>query len=98
MKTKRFLPLFGFLVFCGTAYGLYRALNEYDAAEIVASVFAISLPRLALGAVFVAGSYFSLTLFDTLAAHYVGAKLPYRRIALASFAALSIGHTVGFAA
>lgn len=98
MKTKRFLPLFGFLVFCGTAYGLYRALNEYDAAEIVASVFAISLPRLALGAMFVAGSYFSLTLFDTLAVRYVGAKLPYRRIALASFSALSIGHTVGFAA
>ncbi|HEU4343760.1 MAG TPA: UPF0104 family protein [Candidatus Binatia bacterium] len=98
MKPQRFLPLFGFLVFCGAAYGLYRALSEYDAAEIVASVFAISLPRLALGAMFVAGSYFSLTLFDTLAVRYVGAKLPYRRIALASFSALSIGHTVGFAA
>jgi uncharacterized membrane protein YbhN (UPF0104 family) len=98
MKTKRFLPLFGFLVFCGAAYGLYRALSNYDPEEIVASIFAISLPRLALGAVFVAGSYFSLTLFDTLAVRYVGAKLPYRRIALASFSALSIGHTIGFAA
>jgi uncharacterized membrane protein YbhN (UPF0104 family) len=47
---------------------------------------------------FVAGSYLSLTLFDTLAIRYIGAKLPYRRIALASFTALSIGHTLGLAA
>jgi uncharacterized membrane protein YbhN (UPF0104 family) len=30
-----------------------------------------------------------------LAIRYIGAKLPYRRIALASFIALSIGHTLG---
>jgi hypothetical protein len=95
---KRFLPLFGFIVFCIAAYLLHRALSAYDPAEIVESIFAIPPPRLALGALFVAGSYFSITLFDALAIRYIGAKLPYRRIALASFCALSIGHTLGFAA
>ena len=33
-----------------------------------------------------------------LAVRYIGAKLPYRRIALASFTSLSIGHTLGVAA
>jgi uncharacterized membrane protein YbhN (UPF0104 family) len=98
MKHKRFIPLFAFLVFCIAAYLLYRALSAYERAKIVESIFAIPRPRLALGALSVAGSYFSLTLVDTLAIRYVGAKLPYRRIALASFTALSIGHTLGVAA
>jgi hypothetical protein len=98
MKYKRFIPLFAFGVFCIAAYLLYRALSAYDRAKIVEAIFAIQRPSLALGALFVAGSYFSLTLFDTLAIRYVGAKLPYRRIALASFTALSIGHTLGVSA
>ncbi|MGH9818509.1 MAG: UPF0104 family protein, partial [Candidatus Acidiferrales bacterium] len=98
MKYKRFIPLFAFVVFCIAAYLLYRALSAYDRAKIVEAIFAIPRPRLALGALFVAGSYFSLTLLDTLAIRYIGAKLLYRHIALASFTALSIGHTVGVAA
>ena len=98
MNAKRFLPLFGLAAFCVAAYLLYRALSQYDAQEVIDSIFAISLPRLALGGLFVAGSYFSLTLFDTLALRYIGAKLPYRCIALASFSALSVGHTLGLAA
>jgi uncharacterized membrane protein YbhN (UPF0104 family) len=98
MRYKRFVPLFAFLVFCIAAYLLYRALGAYERAKIVEAIFAIPRPRLALGALFVVGSYFSLTLFDTLAIRYIGAKLPYRRIALASFTALSIGHTLGVAA
>lgn len=98
MKYKSFIPLFAFGVFCIAAYLLYRALSAYDRAKIVEAIFAIQRPSLALGALFVACSYFSLTLFDTLAIRYVGAKLPYRRIALASFTALSIGHTLGVAA
>jgi uncharacterized membrane protein YbhN (UPF0104 family) len=96
MGYKRFIPLFAFGVFCIAAYLLYRALSAYERAKIIEAIFAIPRPRLALGGLFVAASYFSLTLFDTLAIRYIGAKLPYRRIALASFTALSIGHTLGW--
>jgi uncharacterized membrane protein YbhN (UPF0104 family) len=98
MKWKRFIPLFALVVFCIAAYLLYRALSAYDRARIVEAIFAIPGPDLALGGLFVASSYFSLTLFDALAIRYIGAKLPYRRIALGSFTALSIGHTLGVAA
>jgi uncharacterized membrane protein YbhN (UPF0104 family) len=47
---------------------------------------------------FVAGSYLCLTGFDLLALKYVGKSLPYRRAALASFTALSLGHNIGLAA
>ena len=98
MKYKRFIPLFAFVIFCIATYLVYRALSAYDRAKIVEAIFAIPPPRLTLGALVVAGSYFSLTLFDMLAIRYIGAKLPYRRIAFASFTALSIGHTLGVAA
>lgn len=98
MKYKKLLPLFSAVVFCGAAYLVYRALRRYQLQEIVESVLAISPRRLALGGLFAAGSYVSLTLFDVLAIRYVDASLPYRRIALASFSALSIGHTIGIAA
>jgi uncharacterized membrane protein YbhN (UPF0104 family) len=98
MQRQTFLALFGLTVFCIAVYLLQRALSAYDPVEIVGSILAISLPRLVLSALFVASSYLALTLCDTLAVRYIGAKLPYRRIALASFSALSIGHTLGLAA
>jgi uncharacterized membrane protein YbhN (UPF0104 family) len=42
-------------------------------------------------------SYATLTGFDRLGVAYAGGTVPYRRVALASFLSLSIGHTVGFA-
>ena len=50
------------------------------------------------GATFTAASFLCLTGSDTLAVRYTGRDLPYRKIALASFTSLSIGHTLGFAA
>jgi uncharacterized membrane protein YbhN (UPF0104 family) len=98
MKYNWLLPLLAVVIFCIAAYLLYGALSAYDPARIVEAILAISRPRLARGALFVAGSYVSLTFFDLLAVRYAGAKLPYRRVALASFTALSIGHTLGVAA
>jgi len=98
MKYKRLVPLFALVIFSTAAYLLYRALSAYEPAKILEAILAIPLARLALGALFVAGSYVSLTLFDMLAIRYIGAKLSYPRIALASFTALSIGHTLGLAA
>lgn len=80
------------------AFLLYRTLSRYSAAEIVESVTSIPPGRLALGGLFAAASYLCLTGFDFLALHYVGRKLPYPKVALASFCSLSLGHNIGFAA
>jgi len=58
-------------------------------------VFALAVATTA--GLFTAASYLSLTGFDYLGMRYAGARLAYRRAALASFTGLSIGHTLGLA-
>jgi uncharacterized membrane protein YbhN (UPF0104 family) len=94
-------PLKGLLVavVLGLAgYLLSRTLGRYDLDQVIASVTSIPLHNLGLAGGFAAASYLCLTGFDALAVRYVGRPLPYRRVATASFVALSIGHNIGFAA
>ncbi|MGE7367460.1 UPF0104 family protein [Neorhizobium sp. NPDC001467] len=86
------------LAVCIAAYLVYRALGRYSLADIRASMSAIPAARMAGGLAFVIASYICLTWFDMLALRYVGRPLAYRRAALASFTALSIGHNIGVAA
>lgn len=78
-------------------YLLYRTLARYDLDQVIDSVTSIPLHNLALAGAFAAASYLCLTGFDALAVRYVGRSVPYPKIALASFAALSIGHNIGVA-
>jgi uncharacterized membrane protein YbhN (UPF0104 family) len=84
------LGLAGFLV--------YRALTRYSLGEIVTSVTSVPIDHIVRMGGFAAASYLCLTCFDAMAVRYVGRSLPYRRVALTSFCALSIGHNIGFAA
>jgi hypothetical protein len=77
---------------------LVRVLRRYSLADIEASIAAIPPWRVAAAALCAVASYGMLSLFDALAVRYVGRRLPYRRIVLASFTALSIGHSIGFSA
>jgi glycosyltransferase 2 family protein len=95
---KRLHPWIGAAAFAVAALLIWRTLHRYSLHAILDSLSMISAHHLALGAVFTAGSYLCLTGFDTLALRYTKSELPYRKIALASFTALSIGHTLGFAA
>jgi uncharacterized membrane protein YbhN (UPF0104 family) len=97
-KLKRLNPWIATAAFALAAFLVWRALRQYSMSEIVQSLSAISLRHIALGAVFTAGSFLCLTASDTLAVRYTRSHLPYPKIALASFTALSIGHTLGFAA
>lgn len=76
---------------------LYRTLGRYSFDELVQSVTAFPLGRLAGAGLFAAASYVCLTGFDALAVRYVGKRLAYPPIALASFVSLSLGHSIGFA-
>lgn len=80
------------------AFLLKRSLEQYSIDDIVAAAAGISPRRVAVSAAFAAGSFACLSLSDTLAVRYAGKPLPYRRTALASFTAVSIGHLLGFAA
>jgi uncharacterized membrane protein YbhN (UPF0104 family) len=60
-------------------------------------VNAIPLSSLLLSGLAAAASYLCLTGFDFMAVRYAGYRFPYRKVALASFVSLSIGHNVGIA-
>jgi uncharacterized membrane protein YbhN (UPF0104 family) len=100
--SSRFKPwmkiALGVAVLALAAFLLYRTLSNYSMEEITASVKAIPTTRFALALLFAAGSYLCLTGFDWLALQYVGQRLPYGYVALASFCSLSLGHNIGFAA
>ena len=96
-KLKHLYPWIAVVAFALAAFPVYRALKQYSLDEILASLRAISLRHLALAAAFTAGSFICLSGSDTLAVRYTKSDLAYRKIALASFTSLSLGHTLGFA-
>jgi glycosyltransferase 2 family protein len=91
-------PILAIAILSLAAFLLYRTLSRYSPDEIVASVTAIPVSRLAMAGGFAAASYLCLTGFDWLALRYVGRPLSYPKTALASFTSLSLGHNIGFAA
>ena len=84
------LALAGFL--------LARTLGRYDLEEVRSALRQLDGSQLAAAAAFAAASYLALTAIDAMAVRYAGARLPYRHVAFASFIALSLGHSLGFAA
>jgi uncharacterized membrane protein YbhN (UPF0104 family) len=95
---RRFGPVFVAGVLGLAGFLIYRALTRYSLNEIITSVTSIPIDHIARMGAFAAASYLCLTCFDAMAVRYVGRRLPYWRVALTSFTALSIGHNVGFAA
>src|SRR3546814_17636033 len=57
----------------------------------------ISATQMLLAAGLAVASYFLLILYDALALRYVARRLPYSRIALASFVAYAFSNNIGFA-
>jgi glycosyltransferase 2 family protein len=74
-----------------------HVLRQFTWAQVSASLARIRPWQFAGAALCTVASYATLTGFDRLGVAYAGGKVPYRRVALASFLSLSIGHTVGFA-
>jgi glycosyltransferase 2 family protein len=95
---RRLGPVFIAGVLALAGFLIYRALTRYSFSEIITSVTSIPIDHIARMGAFAAASYLCLTCFDAMAVRYVGRSLPYRRVALTSFCALSIGHNIGFAA
>jgi len=77
-------------------FSLHHLLGQYRWADILGHVRAIPPGKLLRAAMFSAAGYACLTLYDALAVHFAGARVPYARIALISFMGYAIGHNVGF--
>lgn len=77
---------------------LYRSLSRYEPGELLTSIRGVPWTSLFIALGWAGASYLCLTGFDWLGLAYVGKRLPYRNVALASFVSLSIGHNIGLGA
>lgn len=94
---KRFSILIPFIMLPLGAWLGQRAFHGRAVPELLQAVLHLPAINLALALACAAGSYLCLTFFDFLAVRYIGRRLSYGRVALSSFIALGIDHTVGVA-
>jgi uncharacterized membrane protein YbhN (UPF0104 family) len=96
-KLHAYLPYLAFAALLLACWLVWLAVRQYSLDEIVQAIRDIPRERLGAAALLCAASYVVLTGFDWLGARYAGVRLPYRRVALASFTSLSLGHSIGLA-
>jgi uncharacterized membrane protein YbhN (UPF0104 family) len=96
-RWRRGLGILTFVLMAAALALVVHVLQQFTLAKVWASLRHIGPVPIALAALCTAASYLALTGFDWLGVTYAGGRVPYRRVALASFLSLSIGHTVGLA-
>jgi uncharacterized membrane protein YbhN (UPF0104 family) len=95
---SQILPALIGLVLFLAALGVLRAeLRAVSWPTLIADVFATPPSRLALALLLTFVNYAALTGYDFLALAYIRKRLPWRRVAAASFVAYAIAHNIGLA-
>ncbi|HVJ51777.1 MAG TPA: lysylphosphatidylglycerol synthase domain-containing protein [Aliidongia sp.] len=94
---RRWISILTIVIVVAALAIVVQVLHQFTLEQIWRSFRRIGPRALGLAALCTAASYLSLTCFDRIGVAYAKAKLPYRRVALAAFVSLSIGHTVGLA-
>ncbi len=94
-KVPPWTALLGLVLFGLALFALHHLLGQYHWRDVLQHVHAISTAKLLRAALFTVAGYGCLTLYDALAVHFAGARVPYLRIALISFMGYAIGHNVG---
>ncbi len=88
-------PAISVTLFAGAGWVLSRELHSYRPSEIIGSLRALPLGACWLAIGLTVLSYLVMTGYDALALRYVGQKLPYRNIGLASFIGYAFSNNVG---
>jgi phosphatidylglycerol lysyltransferase len=97
---RRLLPYIGgggaLLLFAAALLILHSHLQAFRPSEVRRALGSLQAwqPFTALG--LAAASYLLLTFYDVLALRHIERRLPYRRVALASFIGYAFSHTLGF--
>lgn len=92
---RRAPMVLGPVLFVVALFIIDRELRNLRFHDIMARFGEIGTGHLAFAAVVALASYFLQTVYDVLALRYLGEKLPYRRVALASFIGVSLSNNVG---
>jgi phosphatidylglycerol lysyltransferase len=89
-------PLLGLVLIGGAVFVLQHQLDEYSYSDVIGTLSSTPVSAIFLALLLSAGAYGALVGYDALALAYVGHSLPLRRIALGSFVAYSMSHSLGF--
>ncbi len=89
-------PTLGFTLICVSIWMLRRQLEPYSYSDIMVQLNSTPASSIALALLLATGAYTVLVGYDALALAYVGHSLPLRRIAMGSFVAHSMSHSLGF--
>ena len=92
---KRILPFIGVLLFSLAAVVLYKELHGESLHAIVDHMHAMPDGKIGLAVVLTLLSYIAMTGYDFLALRYVGQRLAYGQIALASGIGYAFSNTLG---
>lgn len=76
---------------------LHRLTSEFHPREVLATVRSMPIGRILAACLFTAASYAALTFYDVLALRHIARRLRYRMVAVTSFTACAVGHSVGVA-
>jgi phosphatidylglycerol lysyltransferase len=90
-------PAIGAALFVAGIAVLQGELREVSYAEVRATLRSLPPQALWLCVLFTALNYAVLVCFDLLAFHYIGRKLSWWKVSVASFAGYAISNAVGFA-
>lgn len=89
---------FSLAVFAAALFALYRALHDYQLADILHGLTRIAPVAVMFSMLATAGSYLALAGFDWLAIRYIRRNLSVGRILMASFVSHAVSHSTGFGA
>ena len=88
-------PILGLSIFSLAVWIIHRELTHVELRDVLSHLDAIPRDRLVLAFCLTVLGYLTLTGYDVLACRYAQVRLPYRRLALASFIGYVFSHNVG---
>jgi phosphatidylglycerol lysyltransferase len=94
-RAPAWTALLGLVLFGLALYWLHHVLDRYRWHDVLAHIRAIPTAAVLRAVLLTMAGYACLTLYDLLGVRFAGARLPYFRVALASFMAFAVGHNVG---
>lgn len=87
--------LLSVLLFAVALWALYHGLADVHLRDVAAEIRAQTWGRLGGALALTFGSYVLLTLYDFIGLHYLDRRLPYPKVALASFVGYAVSNSVG---
>jgi len=94
---RKAAPFVTVLLFAGALWLLHRELAGFRYHDVMVFLRTLPRSRVLLAVLWTALGYAAMTGYDTLAFRNIRDPLPYRKIALASFAGYAFSNSLGFA-